>query len=209
MILWKWEICHPNLAQRTPELRVMDLLSQMALRGHWGLFFFSLAVLAKTPAAPSVLFIKYTVLCSFVCVSKMGWWGFDLQEWETHVTVALRVFVIGTACLVRLRGHSQLLGCSTEMQPDPIPTEQPWSHKQDASDVQLHKCGWPIPVQHKLFFINEFEIASIWNFPDLLSLSFGLFCFEYIEKVLKICLGFQSFSNPPQLKRKKAKKYLS
>lgn len=188
MILWKWEICHPNLAQSTPELRVMDLLSQMALGGHWGLFFFSLAVPAKTPAAPSVLFIKYTALCSFVCVLEGGvwWWGFDLQEWETHVTVALRVFVIGTACLVRLRGHSQLLGCSTEMQPDPIPTEQPWSHKQDASDVQLHKCGWPIPVQHKLFFINEFEAASAWNFPVLLSLPLVFFCFEYIEKDLSV-----------------------
>lgn len=50
----------------------MDLLSQMALGGHWGLFFFSLAVPAKTPAAPSVLFIKYTALCSFVCVLEGG-----------------------------------------------------------------------------------------------------------------------------------------
>lgn len=41
----------------------MDLLSQMALRGHRGPFP-PLTVPAKTPAAPSVLFIKYTVqLC--------------------------------------------------------------------------------------------------------------------------------------------------
>jgi len=83
MILWKWEICHHNLAQSTPELRVMDLLSQMALRGHWGLFFPSLSVPAKTPAAPSVLFIKYTVqlcvyvrVCVCVCVCKCVFaWG--------------------------------------------------------------------------------------------------------------------------------------
>lgn len=190
MILWKWEICHPNLAQSTPELRVMDLLSQMALGGHWGLFF-SLSLFRQKPLQPQACYSLSTLRCVALCVcwrgvSKMGWWGFDLQEWETHVTVALRVFVIGTACLVRLRGHSQLLGCSTEMQPDPIPTEQPWSHKQDASDVQLHKCGWPIPVQHKLFFINEFEAASAWNLPVLLSLPLVFFCFEYIEKDLSV-----------------------
>lgn len=115
--------------------------------------FSPLAVPAKTPAAPSVLFIKYTVQLCVGGWDGMGWdggvcGGVDSQGWETHVTVALRVFVIGTACLVRLRGHSQLLGCSTVMRPEPISLEQPWPHKQDASDVQLHKCGRQIPVQH-------------------------------------------------------------
>lgn len=156
-----------------------------------GGYFFSLSLFRQKPLQPQACYSLSTLRCVALCVcwrgvSKMGWWGFDLQEWETHVTVALRVFVIGTACLVRLRGHSQLLGCSTEMEPDPIPTEQPWSHKQDASDVQLHKCGWPIPVQHKLFFINEFEAASAWNFPVLLSLPLVFFCFEYIEKDLSV-----------------------
>jgi len=130
LILWKWEICHPDLAQSTPELRVVVLLSQMALRGHRGPFPSSptplLTVPAKNPAAPSVLFIKYTVqLCVCVCVwggGGEGWRGVvDSQGWETHVTVALRVFVIGMACLVRLRGHSQLLGFSPATQPEPIP----------------------------------------------------------------------------------------
>lgn len=52
MILWKWEICHPNLAQSTPELRVMDLLSQMALGGHWGLFFFLSRCSGENPCSP-------------------------------------------------------------------------------------------------------------------------------------------------------------
>lgn len=39
--------------------------------------------------------------------------GGDSKGWETHVTVALRVFVRRTACLVG--GHSQLL---------PVPPKQ-------------------------------------------------------------------------------------
>ena len=84
----------------------MDLLSQMALGGHRGPLFSPSTVPAKTPAAPSVLFIKYTVqLCVCVCVLDRV----EGKGWETHVTVALRVFVRRTACLVRLEGHSQLL----------------------------------------------------------------------------------------------------
>lgn len=108
----------------------------------------------QKPLQPQVCY-SLSTLCSFVWGGGMGWdgmvvcvGGVDSQGWETHVTVALRVFVIGTACLVRLRGHSQLLGCSTVMRPEPISLEQPWPHKQDASDVQLHKCGRQIPVQH-------------------------------------------------------------
>lgn len=84
----------------------MDLLSPMALRGHWGLLSSLHTVPAKTPPAPSVLFIKYTEqLCGCVCVRAcvrvyvcvVGirlWLGRgDLQEWETHVTVTLWVFV--------------------------------------------------------------------------------------------------------------------
>lgn len=136
-----------------------------------GAVFSSLTVPAKTPAAPSVLFIKYTVqLFLFVCVCV--WYGcsgvgvgLNTQGWETHVTVALWVFVIGTACLVRPRGHSQLLGCSSVMWPEPIPPEQPWPHKQDASDVQLNKCGRQIPVQYQpcifFFFRVEFHVHHI------------------------------------------------
>lgn len=115
--------------------------------------FFPPSLFRQKPLQPQVCY-SLSTLCSFVWGGEMGWdgGGIDSQGWETHVTVALRVFVIGTACLVRLRGHSQLLGCSTVMQPEPIPPEQPRPHKQDASDVQLHKCGRQIPVQHLSFY---------------------------------------------------------
>lgn len=104
----------------------MDLLSQMALGGHWGPLFSPSTVPAKAPAAPSVLFIKYTVqLCVCVCVGEVMGVGGDSQGWETHVTVALRVFVRRTACLVRLGGYSQLLSCSATMHPDPPPPSLP------------------------------------------------------------------------------------
>lgn len=81
--------------------------------------FFPPSLFRQKPLQPQVCY-SLSTLCSFVW--GVGWDGtVDLQGWETHVTVALRVFVIGTACLVRLRGHSQLLGCSTVMRPQPIP----------------------------------------------------------------------------------------
>lgn len=98
-----------------------------------------LSLFRQKPLQPQVCY-SLSTLCSFVLGGGTRWagggWG-DLQGWETHVTVALRVFVRGMACLVRLRGHSQLLGCSTVMRPEPIPPEQPWPHKQDAS---MYNC---------------------------------------------------------------------
>lgn len=129
---------------------------------RWSIFFplhCSSKKLTKKTAAPSVLFIKYTVqLCVGGGTQGRGG-GVGLPGWETHVTVALWVFVIGTACLVGLRGHSQLLGRIAAMQPEWIPPEQPWPHKQDASHVQAHKCGRQIPAQRNnklLFFFFSF-----------------------------------------------------
>lgn len=121
----------------------MDLLSLMALRGHGGCCLPS-TLFQQKPLQPQVCY-SLSILSSFVgvcvracvCVCVVGirlWLGRgDLQEWETHVTVTLWVFVWRTACLVRMRGHSQLLDCSTMMWPEPILPKQPRPHKQDAS----------------------------------------------------------------------------
>lgn len=131
----------------------------------------------------------------------MGWWGFDLQEWETHVTVALRVFVIGTACLVRLRGHSQLLGCSTEMQPDPSPqsnhghiNRMPLMYNctsVGSAQIVFHKWVWGC-IHLKLPSSSFFACCIFFFALNILKRT----------SVLNIWLGFQSFSQKPQTKTK-------
>lgn len=67
--------------------------------------------------------------------------GGDSKGWETHVTVALWVFVRRTACLVG--GHSQLL-------PPPCKatsTKHPRPHKQEASmDTNQKQDGLALVV---------------------------------------------------------------
>lgn len=128
MILWKWEICHSNLAQSTPELRVMDLLSQMDLGGHWGLVFFFSPCSGKKPQQPQVCY-SLSILCSFVCVCvQLGLWGL--------------LAGVGDTCYCCSTGicHRNGMSCQTER---PFPAVGP--QQRDAAGAPSTPSSAPHP----------------------------------------------------------------